>query len=170
MTPLTRESKTLSPYRWELSSKIPNRVSRVSWRNCGGTGGRGKGSTHPVGTNLGDKSAYLDDLRTVDLPQLGEAVVDPFGMSSPLQQVQHVPWGGTGDTEHLRTHGAFKCSRRTRTRGSFPSLGFNRERLWVGILPFWVSLVEQRKLVIQKDSLGPFRFWFWLFLEKGSFR
>lgn len=32
---LTRESNTLSPYRWELSSRMPKSVSRVSWRNCG---------------------------------------------------------------------------------------------------------------------------------------
>lgn len=32
---LTSESNTLSPYLWELSSRIPKRVSRVSWRNCG---------------------------------------------------------------------------------------------------------------------------------------
>lgn len=36
-----------------------------------------------------------------------------------------------------------------------------------------MSLVEQRKLVIQKDSLGPFKVWLLdgrLALEKGSFR
>lgn len=37
--------------------------------------------------------SYFDDLRAVDLLQLREAVVDPFGMRSPLQQVQHVTWG-----------------------------------------------------------------------------
>lgn len=40
-------------------------------------------------------------------------------------------------------------------------------------LPFCVSLVEQRKLVIQKDSLVPFRVWLLdgrLALENGIFR
>lgn len=40
-------------------------------------------------------------------------------------------------------------------------------------LPFCVSLVEQRKLVIQKDSLVPFSVWLLdgrLALENGSFR
>lgn len=32
---LTSESNTLSPYLWELSSRIPKRVSRVSCRNWG---------------------------------------------------------------------------------------------------------------------------------------
>lgn len=40
-------------------------------------------------------------------------------------------------------------------------------------LPFCVSLVEQRKLVIQKDSLTPLRVWLLdgrLAFENGSFR
>ena len=40
-------------------------------------------------------------------------------------------------------------------------------------VPFWVSLVEQRKEVIQKDSLVDFTAWLLpgrLALEKGSFR
>lgn len=38
----------------------------------------------------GNFQPYLDDLRAVNLLQLGEAVVDPLGVGSPLQQVQHV--------------------------------------------------------------------------------
>lgn len=80
-------------------------------------GGQRKGSIRLAGSNLGNKSRYLDDLRTVDVPQLGEAVVDAFGMSSPLEQVQHVPWGGRGGGHH----DAFKRSGRAGPRTLFPA-------------------------------------------------
>lgn len=41
--------------------------------------------------------AYFDNLRAIDLLQLREAVVDPFGVGSPLQQVQHIAWRETED-------------------------------------------------------------------------
>lgn len=98
-------------------------------------GGRRKGSIRPVGSNLGNESVYLDDLRTVDVPQLGEAVVDPLGMSSPLEQVQHVPWWkegipspfvsvcvwGGGDAQNTsECDDAFKCSGRKGLGTLFP--------------------------------------------------
>lgn len=51
----------------------------------------GISSTTSEETKKKKERVYLDDLGAVDVPQLGQAVADPFGVSSPLQQVQHVP-------------------------------------------------------------------------------
>ena len=44
-------------------------------------------------------AAYLNNLRAIDLLQLGEAVVDALRVGSPLQQVQHVTCRGWRDIE-----------------------------------------------------------------------
>lgn len=103
---LTSESNTLSPYLWELSSRIPKRVSRVSCRNCSREENKGSITLTALDLNLTMTNeiksgnsvmriwswTYFDNLRAVDLLQLREAVVDPLRVGSPLQQVQHITW------------------------------------------------------------------------------
>lgn len=95
----------------------------------GGTGGGSKGSTRPVGTNLGNKSVTL----TISEPSMSLSLerlsLMRSGCARHLSRSNMSPGEGRGTHNTSDSGGAFKRSGRTGDSGLSPSLSFNRKRL-----------------------------------------
>lgn len=121
---------------------------------------------------------YLNYFRAINLLQFGQAVTDPLRVHPPFQQVQHIAC-----TEQAGQHVSSVCITAIPAAVRSPTISQCSILYYISqcrsalynestkpsthpgtykkknSVPFWVSLVEQRNEVIQKDSLLLFTAW-----------